>query len=209
MTSNTRATIRSPVPPALMTALAAMAFMAGCAPVSIESSDQQALRTVRRIIVLPLTDAPHAKADGTGLSARGEIIEALFHLGGYDLINVSPSEVEAAAERVGYEVRDCYDPLVAAAMGRELKADAVVCGELTHWDTRKEWHSSSLSAASSSKTTTYHCVGVSLRIVRTSDAEIIYSGIGSGRTEDEYPVALKTAVKQAMADLRQFSRARS
>jgi len=209
MTSNARATTRSPALPALMTAMAAMAFIGGCAPVSVESSDQQALHTVRRIIVLPLTDAPHAEADGTGLSARGEIIEALFHLGGYDLINVSPSEIEAAAERVGYEVRDCYDPRVAAAMGTELKADAVVCGELTHWKTRQEWQGGSFSIASGSKTTTYHCVGVSLRIVQTSNAEIIYSGMGSGRTEKGYAFALKTAVKQAMAALRQFSRTRS
>ena len=209
MTSNARATTRSPVLPALMTAMAAMAFMAGCAPVSIESSDQQALRTVRRIVVLPLTDAPHAEADGTGLSARGEIIEALFHLGGYDLINVSPSEIEAAAEQAGYEVRDCYDPHVAAAVGRQLQADAVVCGELTHWKTRQEQESSSVSVVSGRGTTTYHCVGVSVRIVRTSNAEILYSGIGSGRAEKGYPLALKTAVKQGMADLRQFRRTRS
>ena len=205
MIVNARPPVRLPILPAMLTAAVAFAFAQGCAPL-IAGADQQSLLTVRQIVVVPVTDAPHAGSVGSGVTARGAIVQGLHRLGRYDLINVSLDDITRAAAEAGYDLGDCYDPHVAAAIGRELGADAVVCGELTHWSTRQEMDQSSLLIVSSGGTKTYHYVGLSLRIVQTSDAEIIYSDMGSGRSDTGYTSAVEAATEQGMSELQQFAR---
>jgi len=181
-------------------------MLQGCEPVNLSTEDQQALKDIEFVVVLPLTDGPEWTAEGSSWVARGAVLQELYRLGRYKIINIPRKEVEAAAAAAGYDVLDCYDPHVAAAIGRHLKANAVACGEITQWSTRQETDSSSAPFTSSTKTLTDHYVGLSVRIVAADDAAILYTGAGNGYSNKGYTSASRLAAQNATRELREFYR---
>ena len=186
--------------------VAVVLMLQGCEPVNLSTEDQQALKDIEFVVVLPLTDGPEWTAEGSSWVARGAVLQEMYRLGRYKIINIPRKEVEAAATATGYDVLDCYDPHVAAAIARHLEADAVACGEITHWSTRQEMDSSSAPFVTSTETKTDHYVGLSLRVVAADDAAILYTGAGNGVSNKGYTSAARLAAQQATRELREFCR---
>jgi curli biogenesis system outer membrane secretion channel CsgG len=128
----------------------------------------------------------------------------LHQMGRFEIINVTHEQLQSALDETGYDMQDCYDPYVAAAVGREFRGDAVVCGELTHFGTRQESHSTTVMVVQGGGTQTHHYVGVSLRLVKTDNAVILYSGLGDGFAREGYTSAAAVACKQAIDPLRRY-----
>ena len=186
----------------LMAILAAAGVLAGCEPVKPALFDAEALRSARRLVVLPLADAPGPEGARSGRIGGGAAMAELVKMGSYRVIDLPPDELKAALAKTGYGLADRYDPAVAAAVAKTLGADAAVAGEITHYGTQKEQTAATVTYVSSSKTVTTHWVSLSLRIVRADDARIIYTGTGTASAKESYSPACDAACAQALAALK-------
>ena len=189
---------------AVLAGLVVAALVAGCEPVRPKLFDEEALLATRSTVVLPLADAPGSQAVGSGKLLRGIAITQLFETGGLRIIDVPIDKFESMVKSAGYDVQDCYDPTVAAAVAKQAGADIALSGELSHYATQKEYSSTTVVVVGTGGTSTRHLVGVSLRVVRASDAKIIYTGTGAAGDLEGYNKALTEACKQALASLRYF-----
>ncbi len=185
---------------------AAMFPLAGCQPPRPALFDADALTAARRLIVLPLVDAPGPEGKGSGRVVSGAIIADLLRMGRFDIVNIPRKKLMSALEKTGYALQDCYDPVVAAAVGKELNADAVVCGELTHYGTEKEHSTTYIMIAGGGQTDTRHWASLNLRIVSPADGSIIYNGTGNASSKEGYTSAIRSAVRQATGSLGHFLR---
>lgn len=187
-------------------ALAMALGVAGCVP-DIAANDQEILANVKTMVVLPLTDGPSTEAQGSSWVARGAVIHELFQMERWAVTNVSRDLVEQAAARAGVDLIDCYDPVAAAALARELNADAAVCGEILHWGTRQETgKSSTMLVIKGEETKTHHYVSLSLRVVDARDGEILCTGAGEGMSKEGYSSAAEVAAGEALNSLATFAR---
>ncbi|MBL7132535.1 MAG: hypothetical protein ISS78_00420 [Phycisphaerae bacterium] len=187
---------------AVLAGLVAAALAAGCEPLRPTLFDAEALLAARRAVVLPLADAPGAQAVGSGKLLRGIAITQLFETGGMRIIDVPIDKFESMVKSAGYDVQDCYDPTVAAAVARQAGADIAFSGELSHYATQKEYSATAVMVVAGGGTSTRHLVGVSLRVVRASDGKIIYTGTGAAGDMEGYNKALNEACKQSLAALK-------
>ncbi len=188
----------------VLAGLVVVALVAGCEPVRPKLFDEEALLAARSAVVLPLADAPGSQAVGSGKLLRGIAITQLFETGGLRIIDVPIDKFESMVKSAGYDVQDCYDPTVAAAVAKQAGADIALSGELSHYATQKEYSASAVLVVASGGTSTRHLVGVSLRVVRASDAKIIYTGTGAAGDLEGYNKALSEACKQSLASLKYF-----
>jgi curli biogenesis system outer membrane secretion channel CsgG len=180
-----------------------VAACAGCEPVYSPLVDVDALETTQRVIVLPFADAPGTTGgQQAGMAARGVTLTELMRAGDFTVVNVSPERLKEALDATGYAAEDCYDPVVAAAVGKELEVDAVVCGELMQYGTIQEVSSTAVMIVAGSETKTTHWVSISVRIVRSSDGNIIYAGSGTSSSPEGYTPAVSEACKQALTELK-------
>ncbi len=194
------------LPRSTVIALAAVLALAGCVP-DIPANDQEILASVKTMVVLPLTDGPSTEAQGSAWVARGAVIHELFQMERWAVTNVSRDLVEQAAARAGVDLIDCYDPVAAAALARELNADAAVCGEILHWGTRQELGTSStMMVLKGAETQTHHYVSLSLRVVDARDGEILCTGAGEGMSKEGYSSAAEVAADEALHSLATFAR---
>ncbi len=189
---------------AVLAGLVAAALAVGCEPIRPKLFDAEALLAARSMVVLPLADAPGPQAVGSGKLLRGIAITQLFETGGLRIIDVPMDKYESMVKSAGYDVQDCYDPTVAAAVAKQAGADIAFSGELSHYATQKEYSSTTVMVVGTGGTSTRHLVGVSLRVVRASDGKIIYTGTGAAGDPEGYNKALTEACKQALASLRYF-----
>ena len=187
---------------AVLAGVVAAALAAGCEPIKPKLFDAAALLAARSAVVLPLTDAPGAQAEGSGKVLRGIAITQLFETGRMRIIDVPIDKFESMVKSAGYDVQDCYDPTVAAAVARQAGADIAFSGELSHYATQKEYSATAVMVVAGGGTSTRHLVGVSMRVVRASDGKIIYTGTGAAGNLEGYNKALIEAYKQSIAALK-------
>jgi len=182
-----------------------MLLLAGCQPPRPALFDPDALRAGKRIVVLPLADAPGQEAQGSGKVVAGVVAAELVHMGYHDVLNVSPAALDAALRRAGHAPSDVYDPTVAAELARDLGADVTVTGELLHYGTQREQNASKIILlAGSGQTRTTHWVSLGLRIVPAGEPRVIYAGAGTAGAAEGYNPAAREACRQALAALKRF-----
>jgi len=188
----------------VLAGMVAAALAVGCEPIRPKLFDAEALLAARSTVVLPLADAPGPQAVGSGKLLRGVAISQLFETGGLRIIDVPIDKFESMVKSAGYDVQDCYDPTVAAAVAKQAGADIAFSGELSHYATQKEYSATAVMVVAGGGTSTRHLVGVSLRVVRASDAKIIYTGTGAAGDLEGYNKALSEACKQSLDSLKYF-----
>ncbi|MBI5725806.1 MAG: hypothetical protein HZA50_17735 [Planctomycetes bacterium] len=185
----------------LLGAAAALAVLPGCLPETALLFDKAAVQEIKKIVVLPLSDAPGPQAVGSGKSARGAVIEELVAMGKFQVVSVSDEDLKKTLDELGFRADECYDPAVCAEVGRKCGADAVVCGELTGFGTRQESSTNTVLFVSGGGTHTDHRVGVSLRMTRAKDGAIIYVSHADGFSQEGYSQAATQACKNAFGSL--------
>ena len=184
-------------------AVAAVA-MTGCQAADSPLFDADAIAAARSVIVLPMVDAPGAEGTGSGKVVSGVLMAELVQMGRFNVVHIPREKFEQALARSGYSASDCYDPAVSAGLGKELAADAVVCGEITHYGTQKEHSSTAVLVVASGGTKTTHWVSLNLRMVKAGEGRIIYVGSGTASSKEGYTAAVASAAKQATASLRRL-----
>ncbi len=182
--------------------MVAAGLLAGCDPDASGVFDAEALCSVGRVVVLPLGDAPGQDGAGSGAVGRGAALTELVQVGKYRVVDASDARLRAAVAETGYLIEDCYDPPVAAAVGARLQADAAVTGELIHYGKQQELVSTTITYVSGSKTETTHWVSLNLRIMRSADGKILYTGIGTASSKEGYSPACAEASRRALAPLK-------
>ena len=178
--------------------------MTGCQPADSPLFDGDAIAAARSVIVLPMVDAPGNEGAGSGKVTAGVLMAELVQMGRFNVIHVAPEKLKEALARSGYSASDCYDPAVSAALGKELAADAVVCGEITHYGTQKEHSSTAVFIVAGGGTQTTHWVSLNLRMVKAGEGRIIYVGSGTASSKEGYTAAVASAAEQAIASLRRL-----
>jgi hypothetical protein len=193
----------------VLPAVLAGAVLSGCQPARPGVFDAPALLSAKKAIVLPFTDAPGVQGKGSGQVVGGSVLTELFALGRYEIANLTPDGLREALAKTGYAADDCYDPIVAAAVGRQFNADIVVAGELTHYRTQQEDSSTAVLIVSGGGTKITQWVSMNLRIIRAEDAKTIYAGSGTASSAEGYSPAAQQASNKALALLKDlFQRGR-
>ena len=183
----------------------ALAVVQGCVPPLPPSADAAALRAVKRTIVLPLADGPRpTKAERSGYALQSAMMPELLSIPGLTVINVAPAQLKETLDKLGYAMEDRYDPVVAADVAKALGADTVITGEITHYDIQKEKGESAVFIFTDGSTTTLHWVSANIRVVRASDARIIYAGGGTASSPTGYAAAAEAVCKHAFHAMRAF-----
>ena len=190
---------------AIVLGLLCAASLFGCEPPRPKLFDENAIRTARTVLVLPLIDAPGEPAIGSGAAFRGTVEQHLLNGCKFDVIDLSKAKLSEILKDTGLDVMDCYDPAVAAKIARKFNADLAVTGELPHYAIQREMSSTTVVIITGGKTKTTHLVCVSIRIVNASDAKIIYTGTGVAQDPEGFTNAASQAVKQALASLAYFT----
>ena len=181
------------------------ACLVGCEPPRPKLFDEDAIRAAKRVLVLPLADAPSKEAIGSGAAFRGVIEQHLLNDCKLDVINLSKAKLAEVLKKSGLDIVDCYDPAVAAEIAREFKADLAVTGELLHYTIQREMSSTTVVIVTGGETKVTHWVSVSLRLVNAADGKIVYTGTGVAQGPEGFTNAASQAVKQAMASLAYFT----
>ena len=188
-------------------AVAIALALGGCVAPVLESADD--LAGIKSVIVLPMVDAPGPAAKGSGRVVTGEIIGELVRMGRYDVIHVPQKKLAEAIAATGYALSDCYDPAVAGALAKQLKADAAVCGALTHYGTQSEHRATTVLISSGGGTSSTHWIGLNLRLVTAGNGKTVYTGAGWGQSPEGYTAPIREAVKTSFLALsKHFAAAR-
>jgi hypothetical protein len=178
--------------------------LVGCEPPRPKLFDENAIRATKRVLVLPLADAPSKEASGSGAAFRGSVEQELLNDCGLDVINLSKTKLAEITKKTGLDIIDAYDPDVAAEIAREFKADTAVTGQLLHYTIQREMSSTTITFITGGGTNVTHWVSVSLRLVEASSGKIIYTGTGTAQDPEGFTNAASQAVKQALASLTHF-----
>jgi hypothetical protein len=178
--------------------------LVGCEPPRPKLFDENAIRAAKRVLVLPLADAPSREAVGSGTAFRGIIEQSILNDCNLDVINLSKIKLADITKKNGLNIIDAYDPDVAAEIAREFKADTAVTGQLLHYTIQREMSSTTITFITGGGTNVTHWVSVSLRLVEASSGKIIYTGTGTAQDPEGFTNAASQAVKQALASLAYF-----
>ena len=178
--------------------------LVGCEPPRPKLFDENAIRAARRVLVLPLADAPSKEAIGSGAAVRGAVEQNLLNDCGLDVVNLSETKLAEIMKKTGLDIVDAYDPDVAAEVAREFKADTAVTGQLLHYTIQREMSSTTVTFITGGETNVTHWVSVSLRLVNAASGKIIYTGTGTAQDPEGFTTAASQAVKQALAALAYF-----
>lgn len=202
-------TSRSPIRawlPALHAAALAAALLAtgGCQPGGMSLLDKDALRAAKRVVVLPLADAPGPDGRGSGQAAAGAVTAELLRIGYHEVVDVGSAALEEQLRKSGYAPCDVYDPVVCGELARALGADAAISGAMLHYGAQREHSESKVLIVNTGQTRSTHWVAMNVRLVTAKDAKIIYVGSGSASSMEGYAPAAKSACESAFADLKWF-----
>lgn len=153
-------------------------------------------------VVLPLADAPGDQAKGSGNVIAGDLVAELVRLPEVRVFRLSDAKLTAALESSGFDRADLYDPIVAADVGQQAKADCVLFGELMHYGPERSRSDSAFSIFRGGKTTTVYWVSLNVRIIRAADGKILYAGYGVAADPEGYQKASRDACHEALQGLR-------
>lgn len=186
-------------------ALLVPAILSGCDLTLPLQFDGPAIVNARSIVLVPLADAPGADAAGSGKLVCGECMTQLVGMGQFRVTNLTPENFDAALKQGGYDERDRYDPAVATAVAKQAGADLAVSGELMQYGKKQEYAGRDvLIVVHGGGTDTYYQVSVSLRLVRASDAKVVYTGTGLGESKEGLPQATAIACTGALKSLKDY-----
>lgn len=180
----------------------ALMLLGGCAPAR-HIYDSYALLNSRKLAVLPGVGAPGPDGQLAGAMQSGAMITALGNLQRYEVTGSGLLRKELA------DKSDPWDPETSIDAAKTLGIDLFVLPEVTDYYFTKKKRGRWFVVGSSSWTTSEYWVTVRTMIVKP-DGRIVYSGLGSARSDLGYGPAVLQATDLCIAELRGFlARARS
>ena len=185
---------------AALVALAA-GLCAGCGPADATLTSGGRVPGAGVLVVLPLADAPGPESADSGKVICGAILQELVNLGKHSVTDVPQTKLRSALDQTGYAECDCYDPAVAAAVGKALGADLVVTGEVMDYGQHQDVTAVAVTYVSGSSTHTTYWVSLNVRIVSASDGKMLYVGHGTASSREGFASAALPAAKSAMEAL--------
>lgn len=177
---------------------AALLATGGCQPGGMSLLDRESLRSAKRVVVLPLADAPGPDGRGSGQAAAGAVTAELLRIGYHDVVDVGSAALEEQLRKAGYAPSDVYDPVVCSELAKALGADAAISGALLHYGAQREHSESKVLIINTGQTRSTHWVAMNVRLVTAKDAKIIYVGSGSASSMEGYAPAAKSACESAL-----------
>jgi len=181
---------------ALVAGCLALAVFGGCVA-QTHIYDSYALLNSRKLAVLPGVGAPGPDGHRAGTMQAGVMITELANLQRYKVIGGGRLRKELAGRN------DPWDPETSAGIAKKLDIDLLVLPEVTDYYFTKKSHSQSFLMGSSSWTTSEYWVTVRTMIVKP-DGKLVYSGLGSARSDMGYGPAVLEATSLCVNELRQF-----
>jgi hypothetical protein len=174
----------------------ALMILGGCvAPTHIY--DSYALLNSRKIAVLPGVGAPGPDGQHAGAMQAGTMITELANLQQYDVIGGGRMRKELTAQK------DIWDPNASTAIARKLGIDLIVLPEVTDYSFTKTSKGNWFLIGSNSWTLSKYWVTVRTTIVKP-DGAMVYSGVGSAKSDMGYGPAVLLATSQCVKELRLF-----
>jgi len=181
---------------ALLAGCLALAVLGGCAA-KTHIYDSYALLNSRKLAVLPGVGAPGPDGHRAGAMQAGVMITELANLQRYKVIGSGRLRKELAGQA------DPWDPETSAGIAKKLDIDLLVLPEVTDYYFTKQSRSRSFLVGSSSWTTSEYWVTVRTMIVKP-DGKLVYSGLGSAKSDMGYGPAVLEATSLCVNELRQF-----
>ncbi len=179
-----------------------VAAVAGCEEqrIKMPAHWEKALGQVRTVGVLPFEDAAGVNSKGSGKMVVSAVAGEIVKSPGIRV--VERAKLDAIVQEK--ELKDLFSAATARKIGRLAGADVVILGEVTQYEAQQEYGHTAVYVVSGGGTKRIHRVGISVRAVRVSDGNIIYSRQGGGSDLNGYSVAIQQAVDQVMKPWRQF-----
>jgi len=190
----------------LVVALALLAAAGGCEPPRPKLPHEAKLELVHTVAVLTFIDAPGAGAKGSGKIVVNAAIAELYQCQGVSVVEAG--RLRAIMDELDLQRTDMVDDATASKVGKRAGADLVILGEITQYETTKDWSQGAVHMFSAGRTTTTHRVGLSIRGVSVKNGQVIYAKLGGGNSEKGYSPALEVAAKKAIRPLALFFKER-
>jgi len=181
---------------ALVSSCLALIVLGGCAA-QRHIYDSYALLNSRKLAVLPGVGAPGPDGHRAGRMQAGVMITELANLQRYEVTGGGRIRKELA------DRGDPWDPETSVGTAKKLDIDLLVLPEVTDYYFTKTSRSRSFLVGSSSWTTTEYWVTVRTTIVKP-DGKLVYSGLGSAKSDMGYGPAVLDATSLCVNELRQF-----
>ena len=181
---------------ALLASCVALITLGGCAPPQ-HIYDSYALLNSRKIAVLPGIGAPGPDGHQAGAMQAGAMITELANLQRYEVTGSGRLRKELAGRS------DPWDPETSTGIAKKLDIDLLVLSEVTDYYFTKNSRSQWFLVGSSSWTTSEYWVTVRTMIVKP-DGKLVYSGLGSARSDLGYGPAVLQATSLCIDELRRF-----
>lgn len=189
----------------LMLALALLAA-AGCEPPRPHLPHEDKLALVQTIVVLTFIDAPGPRGKGSGKIVVNAAIAEMYQCPGVSVVEAA--RLKAVMDELDLQRTDMVDHATAWKIGKRAGAELVIVGEITQYETTKDYSHGAVHMFSAGGTKTTHRVGLSLRGVSVKNGQVIYAKGGQGNSEKGYSPALELAAKEAIRPLALFFKER-
>lgn len=180
----------------LITIAAAAMVLLGCEPdIQVDSHIYRQLEPVHHVAVVPFVDAHNA--EGSGDLVVTAAMKELYNCPGLRIYE--RAQVKTLIDEHDLMQALGNDAKLAAKIGELTGADAIILGEVMQYEAQSESSSLAITAITSSSTRTIHRVGLSVRAVRVSDGQVIYTDLGEGVSNQGYAGAAEIAAHNALA----------
>ena len=190
----------------LVVALALLAAAGGCEPPRPELPHEAKLEVVHTVAVLTFIDGPGPEAKGSGKIVVNAAIAELYQCQGVSVVEAA--RLKAIMDELDLQRTDMVDLATASKIGKRAGAELVIVGEITQYQTTKDYRHGAAYIFSAGETKTTHRVGLSLRGVSVKNGQVIYAKGGQGNSEKGYSPALEVAAKKAIRPLAMFFKER-
>jgi hypothetical protein len=181
---------------------------AGCeeeARIALPTHWEAAMKDVRVVAVMPLSDAAGEKNKGSGNLIVSALMGEAFKTPGLKVVERAQLDKVLGETDLAMALQD---KAVAIKIGKNVGADVLIMGELTQYEPSQEYSKVSVLGVGGGGTGTTFRVGISVRAVDVKTGEIMYAKSGTGKDKDGYPKAIDQAAQEALKAWRQFYEAR-
>ena len=183
-----------------------LAAAGGCEPARPQLPHEAKLGLVQTVAVLTFVDAPGSLAKGSGKIVVNAAIAELYQCPGVSVVEAA--RLRAIMDELDLQRTDMVDLATASKIGKRAGAELVIVGEITQYQTTKDYRHGAAYIFSAGETKTTHRVGLSLRGVSVKNGQVIYAKGGQGNSEKGYSPALEVAAKKAIRPLAMFFKER-
>lgn len=174
----------------------------GQAEITPVTRNQEELRQIRTIAVLPFIDAPGPQAKGSGAVVVNAITTQLYQCRGIKV--VERSRVSSLMQERDLQVSQMQDTSVATEIGKLAEADAVLVGSLTQYQAQQDYAHGAVYVVSAGTTSHMHRVGISVRLVDVHTGQVLFAEDAGGKDKEGFAQAAKIAASRALKPLRDF-----